>query len=164
MRRFLHRRPYHIPELLRDKGNLSTAVAQNGAVNFTGQQCVEGNRHNTGLERPPENQWKLDLIEHEHRRACFAGNARAHQCIGHLPRALGQRPIGQLPPALPSFLKCGFRAAPLCNVPIHKPMRRVARHDQISSQRTMYQAVLQCAIQPDLLPGLGQLMPGPSVF
>ena len=28
----------------------------------------------------------------------------------------------------------------------------------------MYQAVLQCAVQPDLLPGLGQLLPGPSVF
>ena len=102
---------------IRHEQRCGTAVAQDRVIDRRGQQRVQRDRNDPGLERPPEDLRKFDGIQHQHRNPLFRHNAMLRKGSGHPPRGARKIAIGQAAPAA-VFPKGNLAAAPLFHMTI----------------------------------------------
>ncbi|MHC2705400.1 hypothetical protein ACVMHZ_008563 [Bradyrhizobium liaoningense] len=71
------------------------AVGEDVSVLVRGQQRVERHRHDAGADRAQEHDREIDGIQHDHRHALLAADAKPAQHVGSAPGLARELAIGE---------------------------------------------------------------------
>ena len=94
-RRLGHRLAQGRLERRRDDRRLGAAVREHVRVVGDGQQRVDGDRDDAGVERAEEGDRPLVAVEHQQQDALLAANAQAEQGGGETARAVFEIAVGE---------------------------------------------------------------------